>query len=315
MVKPVIALVPRAAVSDLLPLMNGVPAMLVPYDEDGALPQEISEAQAVFRWIAGMAYRRIVAEGPRVSWLHTASAGVDHVLCPEVFAKPGLVVTDSGDAFPDSLSEFVLAWMLALTHRVPDFLELQKSRTWEWTIHGELSGQTVGVIGLGPIGRGIASRCRALGMKALGHRRSNTPCPDVDEVVPLDELLVRSDWVILATALTPETRGLLGKSELVKMKKGARLVNIARGPLIDEAALIEALRSGTLAGAVLDVFDTEPLPRESPFWELPNVYITCHSSGWTEGLRRRQREVFIENLKRFTQGEPLRGIVDLARGY
>lgn len=306
---------PRALLDNLLPLMEGVDAQLVPYDEDGPLPEEVSEAEAVFRTIAGTAYARIIAEGPKIRWLHTASAGVDHVLVPEVFEKPGLIVTDSGEAFPTSLSEFVLAWMLALTHRVPDFLELQKNKTWEWTVHGELSGQTVGIVGLGPIGRGIASRCRTLGMRVLGHRRSDAPCPDVDEVVPLDDLLTRSDWVVLACALTSETRGLLGERELSLMKPTTKLVNVARGPVVDERALLSVLERGAIGGAVLDVFETEPLPPDSTFWNLPNVYITCHSSGWTEGLRRRQREAFVENLKRFIQGEPLVGVVDIYRGY
>jgi phosphoglycerate dehydrogenase-like enzyme len=310
-----LALVPRVLLDDLNALMEGIPARLVPYDEDSALPPEVSEAEAVFRTIAGTAYARIIAEGPNIRWLHTASAGVDHVLVPAVFAKTGLIVTDSGEAFPPSLSEFVLAWMLTLTHRVPDFLALQQERRWQWTVHGELSGQTVGVIGLGPIGRGIATRCRMLGMTALGHRRSDTPCPEVDALVALETLLSRSDWVVLACALTPETRGLLGERELSLLKPTARLINVARGPIVNEEALTEVLQAGRIGGAVLDVFDTEPLPAENPLWGLPNVYITCHSSGWTEGLRRRQRETFIANLRRFIQGEPLQGIVDIERGY
>jgi phosphoglycerate dehydrogenase-like enzyme len=314
-----IALVPRAAHADLLPLVSDLPATLVPYDEEGPLPDETAEAQVVFRWIAGKAYARLVEAGPKVSWLHTASAGMDHVLCPEIETKSNLVVTDSGDAFPTSIGEFTLAWMLAHTHRVPDFLALGREKRWEWTVHGELAGQTVGVVGLGPIGRGIASRCRALGMRTLGYRRSPASCPDVDETLSgpegLARLLAESDWLILACALTDETRGLLGAAELGRMKPGAKLVNVARGPVVNEAALLESLRSGHLSAAVLDVFDTEPLPAESPFWDMPNVYVTCHISGWTEGLRRRQRELFVENLRRFTLGEPLIGVVDLARGY
>lgn len=314
-----IALVPRAAHADLLPLVSDLPATLVPYDEEGPLPEEIAAAQVVFRWIAGKAYAKLVEAGPKVTWLHTASAGMDHVLCPEIEGKPNLVVTDSGDAFPTSIGEFVLAWMLAHTHRVPDFLALGREKRWEWTVHGELSGQTVGVVGLGPIGRGIASRCRALGMKTFGFRRSDAPCDAVDETLSgpegLTRLLAESDWLVLACPLTAETRGLLGEAELARMKPGAKLVNVARGPVVNEAALLEALRSGPLSAAVLDVFDIEPLPAESPFWDLPNVYVTCHSSGWTEGLRRRQRELFVENLRRFVTGDPLLGVVDLRRGY
>lgn len=315
-----IVLVPESALDDLRPLAATLPVQLVPYAETGPLPgAALAEAEAVFRWIAGKRYAEIVARGPKVRWLHTASAGLDHVITPEVHAKPGLVLTDSGPAFAVSLPEFVLAWMLAETHRIPEMLAQREARRWEWVVHGELAGQTAGIIGLGPIGQGVAARCRALGMRTLGYRRRPEPCAAVDETLcgadGLTRLLTEADWVVLAAALTPQTRGLLGAAELARMKPTARLVNIARGPIVDEAALIEALRAGRIAGAVLDVFDSEPLPPESPFWDLPAARITFHSSGWTEGLRRRQRELFVDNLARFVRGEALAGVANIGRGY
>jgi phosphoglycerate dehydrogenase-like enzyme len=209
--------------------------------------------------------------------------------------------------------------MLAISHKIPDFLAAQQNAHWEWRQHDELSGQTVGIIGLGPIGVGIAQRCRAFGMRTLGFRRSETVCPEVDETLSgptgLSRLLAESDWLVIAAALTEQSRALLGAEELAKLRPTARIVNIARGPLINEAALLHALQNQQLAGAILDVFDTEPLPKDHPFWTTPNVFITAHSSGWTAGLRRRQQAHFVANLERFLKNQPLEGVVEVARGY
>jgi hypothetical protein len=158
-------LVPSSLHDELIPLVAArVPqAVLTPYDEDPALsPTHADEAEVVLRWVAGKRYGGLVASGPRVRWLHTASAGVDHVLTPEVKAKPGLILTDSGPAFAIAMSEFVLTWMLMVAHRMPEILAQQQSRTWKWITQEELHSQTVGIIGLGPIGQGIAARCKAV---------------------------------------------------------------------------------------------------------------------------------------------------------
>jgi phosphoglycerate dehydrogenase-like enzyme len=144
--------------------------------------------------------------------------------------------------------------------------------------------------------------------------------PGVDEILRgangLERLLAESDWVVVAAALTDESHSLLGPEQLARMKPTARLINIARGGLVDEPALIDALRTGRLAGACLDVFAREPLPADSPLWDLPNVTVSPHnSSGWTEGLRARQKTIFLENLRRFAQGKPLENVVDIAQGY
>ncbi|MES2463651.1 MAG: D-2-hydroxyacid dehydrogenase [Armatimonadota bacterium] len=316
-------LVPASLYEELVPAVVAlVPeAHLTPYDEDPALaPPHADEAEIVLRWVAGKRYGALVANGPKVRWLHTASAGVDHVLTPEVKAKPGLVLTDSGPAFAIAMGEFVLTWMLMVSHRMPEMLAQQQSRTWKWITQEELHGQTVGVIGLGPIGQGIASRCKAFGMKTMGFRRRNEPVPDVDETLTgtegLDRLLRESDWVVIAAALTGDTRSLLGAKEIARMKPTARLINIARGGLIDESALIDALRSGAIAGACLDVFAQEPLPTDNPLWDMPNVLISPHTSpGWTTGLRERQKEIFLSNLQKYVRGEEMAGVVDIDRGY
>lgn len=294
---------------------------LLPYREDAAETIDgQEEAVGVLRWIAGKGYARLIRDCPQIRWLHTASAGVDHVLTPDVKAKAGLVVTDSGPAFEIAISEFVLAWMMLITRRLPELMANQRERKWQSVEQKELYGQTVGIIGLGPIGRGVATRCKAFGMRTLGLRRSQAPAEGVDQVLigeeGLHRLLTDSDFVVLAAALTGETRALLGAEQLAAMKKSAWLINIARGGLVDEAALIVALQNGQLGGACLDVFAKEPLPQGSPLWEMPNVYIAPHnSSGWTKGLHERQKTLFLENLGRFTRGEALESIVDIARGY
>ncbi len=257
-------------------------------------------------------------------WLHTASAGVDHVLTPAVRDKAkqigGFAVTDSGPAFEIAISEFVLAWMLLVARCLPELLAHQRAHEWKSETQQELFGATVGIVGLGPIGRGVASRAKAFGMRTLGLRRRQEAVPSVDEVLTgeagLDRLLRESDWVVLAAALTEESRSLLGAEQLALMKPSAWLINIARGGLVDEAALVDALRAGRLGGACLDVFAREPLPPNSLLWEMPNVYIAAHnSSGWTHGLHERQKALFLDNLRRFAKGEALEGVVDVGRGY
>ena len=296
----------------------------VSYTEDGPTPTEAKEATAVLRWVGGNRYAALcTTEGPQVRWLHTASAGVDHVLKSLVREKAeagNLTLTNSGPAFGIAIGEFVLAWMLSVAHRLPELQAHQQKKRWQSVGQEELHGKTAGIIGLGPIGQGIAERCRALGMRTLGLRRQDKPVTFVDETLTgesgLDRLVRESDWLIIAAALTGETRHLLGKKELAQMKPTARIVNIARGGLIEEPALITALKNGTIAGACLDVFATEPLPSNSPLWTLPNVHIAPHnSSGWTPGLRERQKQLFLDNVARFVKDEPLNGVVDVHRGY
>jgi phosphoglycerate dehydrogenase-like enzyme len=295
-------------------------AELRPYAETHAAVDGLEDAEAVLRWVAGKRFSDMVAQGPRVRWLHTASAGVDHVLTPDVRAKDGLTVTDSGPAFEIAISEFVLAWMLMVARRLPELMAHQRAHHWHSVRQQELYGQTVGIIGLGPIGRGVANRTKAFGMKTLGLRRHDAPVPNVDEVLTgeagLERILRESDYVVLAAALTDDTRALLGPSQLAMMRPTAWLINIARGAQVDEPALINMLKNDRLAGACLDVFAKEPLPADSPLWDMPNVHIAPHnSSGWSEGLRARQKALFLDNLKRFVNGETLEGVVDIQQGY
>lgn len=315
-------LVPTDVYDELAaPARQVAPQMtLRPYGEDDAPVDGLDDALGVLRWVAGKRYADLVARGPQVRWLHTASAGVDHVLTPPVRAKAGLTVTDSGPAFEIAISEFVLAWMLLVARRLPELMAAQRAREWRSVQQQELWGQTVGIIGLGPIGRGVAVRAKAFGMKTLGLRRRTSPVPSVDEVLigadGLNRLLAESDFVVMAAALTGETQTMLGPEQIAQMKPTAWLLNIARGGLIDEPALVAALQEGRLGGACLDVFAREPLPSDSPLWDMPNVHISPHNSpGWTDGLRARQKALFLDNLRRFAQDEPLENVVDIKRGY
>jgi phosphoglycerate dehydrogenase-like enzyme len=293
---------------------------LLPYPETADPVKGLEKAEGVLRWVAGKRFAELAENGPHVRWLHTASAGVDHVLTPALRATEDFTLTDSGPAFEIAISEFVLSWMLMVSRRLPQLLAHQREHIWKSEKQEELFGKTVGIIGLGPIGRGVAVRAQAFGMKTLGLRRQNCPVAGIDEILTgetgLDRLLAESDWVVLAAALTDQSRSLLGREQLAKMKRAAWLVNIARGGLIDQEALTEALQSGRLGGACLDVFTQEPLPSSSPLWDMPNVYIAPHnSSGWTDNLQERQKTIFLENLQRFSQGKPLENVVDFARGY
>lgn len=317
-----IILVPEHLLDELTgPAREAAPeAELRPYGEGDATPDGLDQAVAVLRWVAGKEFARMVHLGPQVRWLHTASAGVDHVLTPNVRAKAGLTLTDSGPAFEIAISEFVLAWMLLIARGLPALMESQRRHKWQSAPQFELHGKTAGIIGLGPIGRGTARLTKAFGMRTLGLRRSSASAEGVDEVLTgpegLTRLLEESDFVVIAAALTGETRALIGAEQLARMKPAAWLLNIARGGLVDEPALIAALQAEQIGGACLDVFAQEPLPESSPLWDMPNVHIAPHnSSGWGPGLRARQKAIFLDNLGRFARGEALTNVVDITRGY
>ena len=317
-----IILVPEQLLDELTgPAREAAPrAELRPYAEAESAPDGLGEAVAVLRWVAGKEFARLVHQGPQVRWLHTASAGVDHVLTADVRAKAGLTVTDSGPAFEIAISEFVLAWMLLIARGLPVLMANQRQHRWQSVLQFELHGKTVGIVGLGPIGRGTARLTKAFGMRTLGLRRSSAPVEGVDEVLTgqegLARLLAESDFVVIAAALTGETRALIGAEQLARMKPTAWLINIARGGLVDEPALVTALQANQIGGACLDVFAQEPLPQSSPLWDLPNVYIAPHNSpGWDSNLRARQKAIFLDNLGRFARGEALTNVVDITRGY
>jgi phosphoglycerate dehydrogenase-like enzyme len=260
-----------------------------------------------------------------LKWLQLTSAGVDRLLDAPVVRSRVVVTTASGiHAVP--ISEYVIGAMLAFAKGFPRAMRAQGERTWRPYWPEELERKTVGVLGMGAIGARVTQLCRALGMRVLAMRRSaegrvkgeGSGVEDVDEMLgpgELPYLLAESDYVVVAVPLTAETRGMIGEAQLRAMKPGAVVINIARGAIIDEQALVTALRERWIAGAALDVFQSEPLPAESELWGLENVLITPHISGGTPRYMERAVELFCDNLRRYLAGEPLRNVVDPARGY
>jgi phosphoglycerate dehydrogenase-like enzyme len=211
--------------------------------------------------------------------------------------------------------------MLAWTHRLPELLRAQARREWISPVADEVAGKTLGLLGFGEIGQAVARRAQAIGVRCLALRRHPSPASPGDAVEhvygpdELVEFLRASDFVVNSLPLTAETRGLLGAAELRAMRPGAVLIHLGRGPTVDSAALLEVLRTGPLGGAVLDVFDAEPLAPESPLWGLDNVLITSHTSGNSVHYMERSLAIFCDNLNSFRAGLPLRNVVDKGLGY
>ncbi|MEV7077046.1 D-2-hydroxyacid dehydrogenase [Streptomyces sp. NPDC093516] len=250
--------------------------------------------------------------GPRPRWVHTASAGVDHLMCPELAASD-TVVTNARGIFDRPIAEYVAALVLAMAKDLPRTLELQRERTWRHRESRGVAGSRAVVVGSGPIGRAIARTLKALDVTtALVGRAAGSGVHGPED---LDRLLSRADWVIAAAPLTERTRGMFDARRFGVMQPSARFVNIGRGPLVVEDALAEALRKRWIAGAALDVFETEPLPADSPLWRAEGLIVSPHMSGDTVGRRDALGAQFVELYELWASGEPLRNVVDKQRGY
>ena len=266
-------------------------------------------------------------QAPKLRWLQFPGAGVDSLATTGVLdANSGVIVTTAAGIHAETISEYVFGSMLMFNWNWPQMVRLQDNHVWArsatWYHLGgrELAGQTLGIIGLGHIGRRIAQLAHAFGMRVLGMRRSlsGEQDPDVDQpFLPeqLHELLRLCDYVVISVPLTRETEKLIGEDELRIMRSNAYLVNIARGRVIDEQALIQALREGWIAGAGLDVTDEEPLPSESPLYSMPNVILTPHISGNSAHYDTRLAALFADNLKLYRLGQKLQNQYEPSRGY
>ena len=279
-------------------------------------------ADAAFALALG---KEAIARATQLRWVHCSGHAVGHFPLADLAAR-GIVVTNSRGIQAVPIAEHVMACLLALARKLPQTLRDQQERAWRPNaLTGEaspwlLAGRTMGIIGLGTLGEAIAVRAKAFGMRVVGMRRHpGRGAPNgVDDVVgqaDRDRLLAISDVIVVAAPLTAETQRLLDSAAIARMKAGAIVINIARGQLVDEAAIAEALESGHLGGAALDVFTTEPLPSDSPFWTLPNVIVTPHNSGFRAGHFDAVVDLFTENLKRFERGVELLNVVDVQRGY
>ena len=257
----------------------------------------------------------VLVKAPRLRWVHSPSAGVDADLTPEMLASP-VVLTSSAGNGGISLAEHSILLMLMLSRDVPRWMRAQAERRWDHYRHGELAGRTVGIYGLGNSGLDLAAKAKAFHMRVLGvRRRPGEPSPNVDVLCDLDQLLAESDFVVVTAPRTPSTLGVFGRDAFARMKPTAYFVCISRGGIADDEALLEALRTGQIAGAGLDAHGVEPLPPESPFWSLPNIVVTPHNGATSDGTVRRHQEIVADNIRRFAGGEPLRNVVDKAAGY
>ncbi|MBW8821003.1 MAG: D-2-hydroxyacid dehydrogenase [Streptomyces sp.] len=251
-------------------------------------------------------------EGPRPRWVHTASAGVDHLMCPELAASDTRV-TNARGVFDQPIAEYVAALVLTMAKDLPRTLELQREGVWRHRESQRVAGTRACVVGSGPIGRAIVATLKALGITtALVGRRSRTGIHGPDD---LDRLVARADWVIAAAPLTAETQGMFDARRFGMMQPSARFINIGRGQLVVEEALAEAVSKRWIAGAALDVFETEPLPPESPLWRIPGLIVSPHMSGDTVGWRDELGTQFVEMYDRWEAGRALTNVVDKRRGY
>ncbi|MBU2227815.1 MAG: D-2-hydroxyacid dehydrogenase [Proteobacteria bacterium] len=289
---------------------------------DGAGKEQLDlllrQAEVLYGWIHHFP-RNLPERVSRLKWIQTMTAGVDQL--PAEILNSGIRISNTSGIHGATMGEVVLEMMLMFVKDAPACLQMKQEKQWRRYKPRLLRGQTVGILGLGAVGREIARLCKAFGMNVTGIRRSGgsgSPLPEVDRIFPpeqLPELLAGSDFVVLALPLTKETRGLIGEKELRGMKPGAYLINVARGAIVDEAALIRALEEKWIAGAGLDVFAREPLPPESRIYELPNVIFSPHISGEMPDYEARATEVFCENLKRYLAGEPFVHEVDREKEY
>jgi phosphoglycerate dehydrogenase-like enzyme len=257
-----------------------------------------------------------VGAATNLKWVHFITAAIEHFPFVTALHQRGVRLTHSAGSNGEPVAQTALGGLLMLARGFPHWWAAQGRREWA-PLRGEavppdLAGQTVLIIGLGTIGATLARFCRALGMRVVGVRRTPGPVAAVDELhVPgaLPDLLPRCEWVILACPLTPETERLINAASLARLPRGARLINVSRGGVVEQPALIEALSRGQLAGAYLDVFEEEPLPADSPLWALPNVIISPHNASSSGGNNDRAARIFLANLVKWARGEPLRNEV------
>src|SRR5438093_522114 len=258
-----------------------------------------------------------LARAKRLKMVQSWAAGPDALMTPEMKASDVVCTSCKGNgAIP--LAEHAMMLMLMLNRDARRWLRAQGEHRWDHWSHSELNGLTCGIIGLGNSGRDLALKCKAFHMRVLGVRRSDRPTPNVDELFGHDRLhdfLGQSDFVVVTAPRTPETAGMLGEAEFRAMKPTAYYICFSRGGIADDAALLRALEEGWIAGAGLDAHSTEPLPADSPFWDLPNAIVTPHNGASTPFTRQRGIDIFVENLRRYQAGQPLHNVIDKHAGY
>ena len=280
------------------------------------------EADAILVWgMSGKTLPQIFGMCPRVRWVHTRTAGLDKMLFPALIESPAQLTNGTG-VFSESLGEFALAGILYFAKDLRRMIRNQEAGEWAPFEPEMISEKTVAIVGYGDIGRAVALRVRAMGMTVLAIKRHAPASPFGDALAheaygpeKLLETISRSDYVVVAAPLTPETHGMVGEREFAAMKPGAVIVNVGRGPVIDEAAMLRALTEKRIKGAVLDVFEHEPLPAGHPLYKMENVLLSPHCADNTVGWEANAMRFFLAQFERFQKGEPLLNVVDKRMGY
>ena len=296
-----------------------LPVDVLVVDQEGQTEADLNSADVLLRHELGRAaYQRIVQAAPNLRWIHTGSAGVEQLLSDDITDR-GIVFTNSAGVYGVPIAEWVMHALLMIVKHGREMIEAQQAKRWNAAPEfDELAGKTITILGPGGIGMEIAKRAAGFDMRVWGVNRSGNSVPHVERIFSGDswrQALSQTDFLVIATPLTDATRGLIGQHELDLLPAHAWLVNIARGAIIDESALIESLTTHTIAGAALDTFVEEPLPPDNPLWSLPNVIISPHHSGSSPRSLDRVLDLFTENLRRFLNGEELQNVVDLEAGY
>ena len=287
-----------------------------------AFEQEAANAKVLFNWSGPLAlFKTVFGMCPHLLWVHSRSVGLERTLFPELKESP-VPLTNGVGVFSASLGEFALGAILYFAKDFRRMIRNQVAGVWEAFDVLWVSGRTVGIIGYGNIGRAIAERVRALGMTVLAVRRHAATSQSADSLVAQTftperrlEMISHCDYVVVAAPLTSETRGMIGEAEFAAMKPSAVVINVGRGPVINEEAMVRALSSGQIKGAALDVFDREPLPAGHAFYKLENVLLSPHCADHTPDWLDNAMKFFIEQYERFRKGEPLLNVVDKKLGY
>jgi phosphoglycerate dehydrogenase-like enzyme len=290
--------------------------------EENLLTEEIADTDVLIAWSIEPEQ---FAGASKLKWIHSPAAGVNQLMRPDLISSE-VVITNARQVHAPLVAEHALTCMLALAKRVPQCVRCQAGKEWgqqklwaERPRPRQVAGATVLLIGMGSIGSEFTARAKALGMRVLAIREHPEKGTDGADAVygpaQLDDLLPQADYVLLCTPVTPTTIGLMNRARLARMKPSAYLINVGRGELVDEAALLEALQNRRIGGAAVDVFTQEPLPAESPFWSLDNLLITPHLAAATESIWERHYELIFENMAHFLAGRPLLNEVDKQRGY
>lgn len=296
------------------------PVEFVYVSPNGKVNRSLDGAEVFIAWgLEGRVIEPVVSQVDTLRWFHLMSAGVNDLMFPSM-RDSDIVLTNARGIFAIPIAESVLAVMLLVSKKLRENFADAKMRHWERLPRQELKGQTAGIYGLGAIGSEVAKRLLCFEMNVVGLKRRphETPPIPVDELYGTDDLnefLHKSDWVIVCSALTPDTYHRFGEAEFKKMKPAAWFVNIARGEIADEHALLKAIEKGWIGGACLDAFTQEPLPMDSPFWEHPKVVMTPHNSSNSPNTAQRNLELVKDNFERYLTGKPLRNVVNKNAGY